>query len=1178
MTKLREIYNKNIDREIQGVIKVDDESFISQELEEYVVTDEILKHLRKFFEAYNLSLNGRTEHMGVWISGFFGSGKSHFLKILSYILDNKEVVGKKAVEYFDNKINDKKLLEMMYLAGNISTDVILFNIDSKASLDNITGKDRILSVFEKVFNEKLGLSTIPHVAELERYLIKNNKYDSFKEIIEKDCNEEWKNIRNDFYFRRDEIVKAYSLSLNKSMEEAENWFDKAEDMHDISIEKFAERIKEYVEKTGDNHHVVFLIDEVGQYIGNDRQALLNLQTIVEDLGTACNGRVWVCVTSQEAIDEVVKVHSDEFSKIQGRFDTRLSLSSTDTDEVIKRRILEKKEEAQESLKLLYEKEEPIIKNLFQWKKAQTQKSYVDASDFAITYPFIPYQFKMLQDVFTDIRTKGFAGKHLSSGERSLLGAFQETAKRYGESEIGILIPFYAFYDTIEQFLEGTVKRVFQNAINIMKNGNLKEIDINVLKILFMLKNIDYIPTNIENIAILYTSSINEDRLQLKKEIEQSLSRLEKETLIQRTNEEYKFLTDDEQEINREIKKVIVDQNAIKEALKGLIYDYTLTDRKFTYKNNPFDLTLYLDDTKVSARESEIGVKVITTTSDKNDTEIFAGSMREPNLVYVLLEIDPILDAELYNVLQVESYVRNTSRINKSAQVDAIIRAKNTEANATRTRIKDAIYETLKSSDILISGDKQLIHSKEPVLRVREGLEKLINNTYSKLNYIETNFNQADIKELFHENRTQQMQGLKVAFANQKAYDAMRDYLLEKNSFSYNVTIRTLLQDFSKAPYGYREEDILYILTKLLKDEIINLEYFSEIQSVNSEDTLIKILRRDYYEKTIVKIREKIDQKLINDARDLATYSFDRVMPEDEDGIVKLFTETLSDKVFELSGLLGKYNIVSKYKYPGQSIIEETIELLRPISKIKNPTDFFETISSQKEQIKENMELIKEIIEFFKGSQKTNFDQARISVEIYDNNKDYADESTELTEAVKNITDILYMEEPYGEIYKLPNLRSTLNDILIKMYDKKAEPIKANANNVINYIDNEVERTKINAPFVETIKNQLHNTINSLDNSNELQIIYAKAKYIEDLKEEFIEKLDEEIKKIELNNIKESSSDEKISNIIKRKNIKIDSLLNKSYEINNEEDIDKYLAELKTKLMEELKNNNNITIR
>ncbi len=360
MGKLNEIYEKDIAREIQGVIKVDDENYIKQELEEYVVTDELLKHFNSFFESYNAGINGNTEKMGVWISGFFGSGKSHFLKIVSYLLENKIVDGKLAVDYFNGKIQDAKLLADIKRAGNISTDVILFNIDSKASLDSVDGKDKILSVFEKVFNEKMGLSTIPHVAELERFLIKEGKYEEFKNYFQEECGDNWLIARNDFYFRRDEIVNSYSKALNKSKEEAENWFDKAEERYDLSIEKFAERVRDYIKSKGDNHHVVFLVDEIGQYIGEDGSLMLNLQTIVEDLGIECGGKAWVIVTSQEAIDDVIKVIGNNFSKIQGRFDTKLSLSSSDIDEVIKKRILAKKEEYTESLELIYDKDESII--------------------------------------------------------------------------------------------------------------------------------------------------------------------------------------------------------------------------------------------------------------------------------------------------------------------------------------------------------------------------------------------------------------------------------------------------------------------------------------------------------------------------------------------------------------------------------------------------------------------------------------------------------------------------------------------------------------------------------------------------------------------------------------------------------------------------------------------------
>jgi hypothetical protein len=136
---IKELFAKSIDRDIKGVIKVGqgDDANIRQELEEYVVTRELQKHFADFFGSYKKGINGHTDKMGVWISGFFGSGKSHFLKILSYLLGNVEVDGKKAIDYFidDAKIVDPMVLADMKLAASVPTDVILFNIDSNANVN-----------------------------------------------------------------------------------------------------------------------------------------------------------------------------------------------------------------------------------------------------------------------------------------------------------------------------------------------------------------------------------------------------------------------------------------------------------------------------------------------------------------------------------------------------------------------------------------------------------------------------------------------------------------------------------------------------------------------------------------------------------------------------------------------------------------------------------------------------------------------------------------------------------------------------------------------------------------------------------------------------------------------------------------------------------------------------------
>ena len=200
---LRDIYNKAIDRDIKGVIKVgqDDNENIYQELDEYVLTEELNKHFDQFFENYKKGILGHTDKMGVWISGFFGSGKSHFLKILSYLLENKEINGKKAVDFFETKIQDQMVLADMKNAGDVTTDVILFNIDSKSESSYKSSKDAILKVFNKVFDEMQGYcGALPWVADLERQMVKEGIYDKFKEAFEEEAGSSWEESREDIFY------------------------------------------------------------------------------------------------------------------------------------------------------------------------------------------------------------------------------------------------------------------------------------------------------------------------------------------------------------------------------------------------------------------------------------------------------------------------------------------------------------------------------------------------------------------------------------------------------------------------------------------------------------------------------------------------------------------------------------------------------------------------------------------------------------------------------------------------------------------------------------------------------------------------------------------------------------------------------------------------------------------
>ena len=546
--QIREMFAKPIDRDLQGVIIVgqDETANVRQELEEYVVTRELQKHFADFFAAYKTGIIGNTSKTGVWISGFFGSGKSHFLKILSYLLENREIAGKKAIDYFvdDRKIADPMVLADMQLAADTPTDVVLFNIDSKSDGGSKQNKDAIVNVFLKVFNEMQGYcGAMPFLADLERRLNEEGRYEEFKQKFEENYGDAWMDSRQDFDFIQDDIVDTLVDMDFMSEAAARNWCEKAAEPYKISIEDFAKRVKAYIDRKGNNHHVAFLVDEVGQYIGDDSNLMLNLQTVREELGKECNGKAWVIVTSQQDIDSITKVKGNDFSKIQGRFDTRISLSSANVDEVIKKRILDKKDTAAQMLRLLYGQKSTTIKNKIVFNDGVEKKLYTDEDDFALVYPFVPYQFNLLASVLTSIRTHGASGKHLSEGERSMLAMFKESAMDYKEHEEGTLIPFHAFYDALENFLDhshrGVIIKAYDNSF-INPDHKTKDVfAINVLKTLFMIKYVNnVIEANLDNITSLMISDIEDDRIELKAKVEDALKVLQRQMLVQRNGEIY----------------------------------------------------------------------------------------------------------------------------------------------------------------------------------------------------------------------------------------------------------------------------------------------------------------------------------------------------------------------------------------------------------------------------------------------------------------------------------------------------------------------------------------------------------------------------------------------------------------------------------------------------------------
>ena len=1052
--QVREMFRKRIEREIQGVIVVGqgEGTNVSQELDEYVVTRELQKHFADFFSAYKKGILGTTPKMGVWISGFFGSGKSHFLKILSYLLENREVDGRHALDYFkeDRKIVDQAVLADMKLAADTPTDVVLFNIDSKSDTGSKQNKDAIVNVFLRVFNEMQGFcGSLPHLADLEQQLAEAGRLEEFKEVFEDEYGKPWEENRHKFDFIQDTVVDVLVDMDFMSEAAARNWCEKASEPYQISIEDFAKRVKAYINTKGRNHHVVFLVDEIGQYIGEDSKLMLNLQTVTEELGKECQGKAWVIVTSQQDIDSVTKVKGNDFSKIQGRFDTRLSLSSANVDAVIKKRILDKTDTAAQTLRLLYDQKATIIKNLIVFNDGVEKKLYANARDFSEVYPFVPYQFNLLASVLTSIRTHGASGKHLSEGERSMLALFKESAAKLKNEEMGVIVPFHLFYDALENFLDhshrGVILRAYDNTkINPEHKGS-DVFAINVLKTLFMIKYVLEIEANIDNITSLMISNIDDDRIELKSKVEDALKVLESQKLIQKNGARYIFLTDEEQEIEREIDGQNVEMPEVINKVSEMIFEDIFTDKRYRYPafngRYSFSFNQAVDDRPYKANQNyDIGLRILTPWyeggNDDATLRMMSGQSRE---VLAVLPNDAAFLDEIRVYLKIEKFLRlNTST--QLAKYEMIKEAKRVEMRERNDNAKLYLTESLKDARIYVNADTVKTKAKEVTSRINEAIGRLVQTVYHKLSYIDTAFGEADIRKMFRTSNqlTLNLEGGRDA--NQYALDDVLAYIAGNSRMHMKTSMKTVKDRFMKAPYGFVEDDVQWLVARLFKRG--NLAFTvngASVSTINkSDEELISyITKKAFTEKLLME--EKIgpnpkDKKAVKDV--MKEVFKTGANSDDDETIMKNFQRYAQNMINEILRLEPQYQ---SHAYPGRKVLESGKRLMQSVIQMQSPLEFFRYVSKMRETFYDFEEEYEPVKSFFGSEQQEIFTRALEMLDIYDDSKTYIVDR-ELEETVHDMRSITKQDKPYKNIPKLPGLREKFMTSYTKVLEKEEKPV------------------------------------------------------------------------------------------------------------------------------------------
>ncbi|WP_170179931.1 BREX system P-loop protein BrxC [Prosthecochloris vibrioformis] len=988
---LKDIFNKPVDRPIEGVIKADDEASLRLEIEEYVLTNEVEKRLESFLDAYN-NYEGAN---GVWVSGFFGSGKSHLLKMLALLLENRQIDGASALDLFLPKCGDNEILRGdLKRAVAIPSKSILFNIDQKADVISKTQIDALLAVFVKVFDEMCGYyGKQGHIAQFERDLDSRGLYEQFKSAYETTAGRTWQKGREQALLEAKNIAKAYAQATGGDEASAMGILDKYRSQYRVSIEDFAEQVHAYIERQSPDFRLNFFVDEVGQYIAENVKLMTNLQTIAESMATKCRGRAWVIVTAQEDMGTVVgemgKQQGNDFSKIQARFANRMKLTSADVAEVIQKRLLMKTAEGVRLLSDIYHAQSNNFKTLFDFADgSQTYRNYQDREHFIHSYPFIPYQFALFQSAIQNLsQHSAFEGKHSSVGERSMLGVFQQVAIQIGDHEIGQLATFDLMFEGIRTALKSNIQRAIIQAENHLDGP----FAIRLLKTLFLVKYVKEFKPTLRNLCVLMLDGFNQDLPALRKRVEEALSLLEQQTYVQRNGELYEYLTDEEKDVEQEIKNTGVESSDVAAELEKIVFDHVIKHRKIRYdatdsktggQDYPFSRKL---DDRLHGREYELAIHVISPFHENAESEsiLRMQSMGRDELL-ILMPADERLVRDILMYKRTRKYIRQNISITQQEAVKRILTDKGFQNQERYAELQQRVQSLMGKAKVFVAGADIEIGSEDAQTRVLRGFHELISRAYPNLRMLRgITYTENDIAKCLKHSQ----QGLfgNDATSLAESEQELLAFIQSNNRGGVRTTLKNLLDKFERKPYGWYYAAVLCTLANLCARGKVEVRTDGNLLE---EDKLERALRNTHgHGNVVLEPQVEFTASQVRAIKEFFEDFFDAPPRASEAKALGKETGTaLQDLTHQLTPLAAQAS-----QYPFLNALTPVLEKLKELTG-KPYTWYLTELTRQEDALLDMKEsVIDPVRKFMSGPQKGIFDNARKFVQTQEPNFAYISE-------------------------------------------------------------------------------------------------------------------------------------------------------------------------------------------
>jgi hypothetical protein len=949
--QIKELFALDIERPIEEVIKVDqdDEQIVHDEISEYIVTDAILKHYLKIFRKYWETKNKPHEGIGIWVSGFFGSGKSSFAKMLGLALQNREVLGDSAADLFGKRTGNNEIKVLLkQITEQIPTEAVIFDLSTDRGIRS--GNQSITEIMYKLFLKHLGYAEDLDLAELEINLEEAGELECFKEAYEAKHREPWDQGKNKISFA---LVKA-SVVMHQldpgTYTEPDSWVQAAKDKADITAGKLAERCRDLMHRRREGKSLVFVVDEVGQFVSRDVQKMLDLQGVVQNLGRISRGKSWLIVTSQEKLTELVSGLDDkrvELARLMDRFpsERQVHLEPSDISEVTSKRVLSKNAAA-----------EKLLRNLFATHSGRLMANTKLSADiklpelstdrFMDLYPLLPYQIDLIIEVVSGLRTQGGASKHVGGANRTIIKLAQQLlihdAVGLAKQPVGSLARIDQIYDLIN----GNIPSEIRGKITAIKSEVLHPFSQPVAKAICLLQYVQNIHRTAENIAATLHSTVAGDSVLT--DVKQALEQLVNSHKVRLHDGQYRIPTpaeDDWETLRAGIQASLGDINRLHTAIVTGLWEprpsYNLEDAKTFKAGLTFNgRTVVEHDIRFNLAFAEAGDDFTARSAEARKR-----SQEDTKEIFWVASLDDRIERVTVEVHRSREMLSRKERGARTKDETALVSEEKQRLSHHQGDLKRMLRESMLAGAIFFRGnDRSPDDTVDSVTKAaNRTLGQVLPDVYYRFAEGAARVSTKDLSSLL---TSESLRGVSSVFtqlslirdekgqpvlnADTGALKEVLDRIENKTSYGEIATGKYLIDDFAKEPFGWNLDVVrLFVVSLIRAGKIRATSKGTVIENALSTDAKTAFISNNIFKSC--SFQKRVSGTDINDwlqAEEAFRDVFGKHLPELQVSVIATAIRSAVGVAEEdLHEIL---TTIITQSLPGKEVLQEAIDQMRAI--------------------------------------------------------------------------------------------------------------------------------------------------------------------------------------------------------------------------------------------------------